>query len=1594
MNSLLLTLTALFILVLSALFAAPLFIDWNDYRPAFEQQATKLLGRAVKVDGQVHLRLLPAPELKFDDVKVADENGGLEEPFLTVKSIQARLNINALFTGTVEAHQLSIVEPTLRLKVNADGTGNWSDVGRRGVAVPFAPKEVLLDAVRVSGGTIEIVRDGVLKFVLNNIDGQASAASLSGPYKVSTDYDYEGRRQNLRFSTGAMDEAGKFRLKAALRDPGHATTYQLDGGVTGLGGRPAFDGTILARITNPQAVASAAPVEEVGEGAQADDAPPEIAEAPQAVDEAPLPQAEPGSPIDTASFIELKGKLRAAPDRAELPDFELTVHAKGRPQILKGSLVLDFGEALKADGRLNARFVDLDALFGAAADGKRPAPAAVLYQFADWVLDEAAGIGEGALVLDIEQAGLGGDVVGGLDLELAAGGGVTIERLKAVLPGDNRINVSGRLRRGTMGPTFAGPVEIEGESLRALTRWAAGDRAMSGQTSVGEYALSAFATIGDGALTLADSLGEVSGTKFRGRLQYKGGTRNVIEVSLDSDRLDLREMLGDGPIWRAWLSAGDDNATGEPAADGSGGSLLSQLRDDDVRATLKVGELLLPKIPSGKLDAQLALVDGTLDIEALDFAAPGAIVLNGKGRIADIAAAPAGRVDLSLQAETTDALRVLTELFGLPEDVNKSKQLAALAPLDISAGLAAGPDDGATKISLELSGQVGGSDMALVARATGEPAKLGEAKIDIAGSVTGERPQGLLVLLFPHLPQDRIAEAAGADGTLSLKLAGVPNVKLTGRAALETAALQLSFDGHGALKDQGVALNGHGAIATKDASLALPFLGLDAPPSAQGVPLSVSADVVKAGGTVDLDAVKADIAGDKIDGRAHFERDGGKTNFDITANADHLSLPALLGVLVAWERTASTEEMLGAVGAGAAEVWPARGFALDVLDDTQGNIAVTAKELTLGAPFTVTGATLNARVDREGLTITALDGALLGGAFAASGVLSPRGGGAALKAQAELKGGNLGAVSQEVAGARLATGPFDMAFAVEGEGLSPPGIVAGLSGKGTLSLGAGTLLALNPGPLRRVAAKAANAKIKATKEEIEADADTVRRTLTKGIYEYAPVQIPFEVKNGTLRLAPTMLAGSGAETEVNGYVELASLKLDSEWRMRLTGKNTEGVPPVTVLFAGPLDQPREISPAVDTAAIESYLTIKRMQEDVERLETLDVTGRSAAEAQAQAAAAAEAAAERAAQEQAEAAAQAEAEAQAAADAKAAAEAAAQAKTGAEQAARERAIAAEAKAAAEAQAAKAAEEAKAAANAKAAAEAAARAKAVAEQAARERAAAEAKAQVEAEARAQAQAEAEAKAKADAQAQAEAQAQAKAKAKAEAEQAAAEKAAAERAAAEARAAAEQAAKEGAAAEAKAAAEAQAAAQAKAAAATAKAAADKAAKERAAAEAKATAERAARQRIEARAAAEKAAAEMAAKQRAAAEALTAAEATAAANARAAASAARAATEANAGAAVPSALRQPPPASAVVPAPQYGPEGEALLVPPAGTAADPIGEMISADPTAAGADPALEGIDPEAAEVAPPAAPPKYRRRRARPDDWKKNYGIFGGG
>jgi hypothetical protein len=220
----------------------------------------------------------------------------------------------------------------------------------------------------------------------------------------------------------------------------------------------------------------------------------------------------------------------------------------------------------------------------------------------------------------------------------------------------------------------------------------------------------------------------------------------VIAVDLDSDRLDLRELIGEGPIWRSWLpasptkpsqpeSAGNAAPPTTAAADASGAEdaaamgqdLFKRLRGDDMRVTLRVGELLLPDIPAGKLDARFQLQGGTLDVQLLDFAAADALALNGRGRIEHLDSAPSGGVDFALRAADANSLKIVTELFGFPEGVSGSEQLSVLAPLDLNVKLSATRDGSMTNAAIELGGKAGKSDIALTARALGDPAKPGEA---------------------------------------------------------------------------------------------------------------------------------------------------------------------------------------------------------------------------------------------------------------------------------------------------------------------------------------------------------------------------------------------------------------------------------------------------------------------------------------------------------------------------------------------------------------------------------------------------------------------------------------------------------------------------------------------------------------------------------------------------------------------------------------------------------------------------------------------------------------------------------------------------
>ncbi|HVT54603.1 MAG TPA: AsmA family protein, partial [Xanthobacteraceae bacterium] len=102
---------ALIAAIVAAL-AAPLFVDWNAWRPEFEQRASVLLGTPVTIKGPIEASILPTPAFVMRDVTMGDAEHGTG---LKAGQIRGILSLGALFRGAVEAEEIVLTRPKMRL---------------------------------------------------------------------------------------------------------------------------------------------------------------------------------------------------------------------------------------------------------------------------------------------------------------------------------------------------------------------------------------------------------------------------------------------------------------------------------------------------------------------------------------------------------------------------------------------------------------------------------------------------------------------------------------------------------------------------------------------------------------------------------------------------------------------------------------------------------------------------------------------------------------------------------------------------------------------------------------------------------------------------------------------------------------------------------------------------------------------------------------------------------------------------------------------------------------------------------------------------------------------------------------------------------------------------------------------------------------------------------------------------------------------------------------------------------------------------------------------------------------------------------------
>lgn len=1175
MNNFLMFIAALLVLAISALFAAPLFVNWNDYRDVFEQQVSRLVGRQVNVGGDVSLTFLPKPVLRFENINVADAQGGFDAPFMSARSLTVWLSVPPLLRGVVEARDVALDQPILNLQLGPDGQGSWRDIGRPDVALPFMPREVALDSLRIMDATVMVARGTEPPYLtLDHLDGELSARSLQGPYKFAGTFEVVGETQQLKFSTGRQDANGGTRLKALLVNDGGLASYLLDGDLTGFSAAPGFTGAFEAQFVDPDAEQVTQPQQQ-----QPGALGPEIVQPP----------------------LQVKAQLVAGPQQAKFTEIEVAIRRSNKPQTITGEMDVSYAGDVTMSGALASRWLDVDSLTtGTSQEARSAGPMPMVNRVAARLLGTAAQVRRLSLDVSVEQAVLAGDLLHDVRAGIVASdGSVVLDSFSARLPGEAELSLKGDLTPHDGASVFKGMAEIKGEKLNRLLGWAGLDTG-STVAQEGEFSLRGAVSAAPGSFSLEEATGQLFRSRFSGALRYSAGERRRFDLTLRSDRLDIGRLgsgLADKLTIPALLRSGEAGDAGKKEGDSTPGWLEGAQAQLDV----DIGAVTLPGVGETALTAGVDIDGDNVSIRKLRLVSNEGLRIQASGSLTGLDATPSGSIDLTANADSTQgvqALARLLELEGLAEA--EVWRLRAMTPAALTGSIRSA-GGGKRGLSAEAKGRLGNNDLNFTASLDGKLATWRDGTVALDARLKSASARALLTQLSSGVREKDLALFENNAGILAFKASGVPAKGMT--SALDFSGGGIAFAASGTLTAgaEKTRFDGDATLGAQNGAALLTLAGAHVSPGHSGARLDLKVNVKSAGKLYEI-AKLSGAAGDvKISGSGKFDMGGERPRVELDLVTSTASLPFLFEPLIGWNETGpgTTGAVRGVTRSDG--FWPDESFDGELLESFDGALKLKSKSIRVMGPLTLADGSLEARLESGTLEIKRIEGAMLGGTVAGQAKFISQAGGLTFNAGAGARGLKLDKI---IGGDGLAKGNMDVELEVQAQGLSPRGIASGLAGKGRLTFSEGRIARLEPGTPKKAAAGLTGDNA-SDEDKLVA---SIRRELVKGSFAFRPFEAEVRVRNGVARIEKVELRDRQGSAVVTTFLEFTSLNLDSEWLLVSGKADDEDAPRITLAFAGPLAELGEMKPDIDTGALQRHATIRRMEKDVETLEKLEVPG--------------------------------------------------------------------------------------------------------------------------------------------------------------------------------------------------------------------------------------------------------------------------------------------------------------------------------------------------------------------------------------------------
>lgn len=111
--------------LVGGLFILPRAIDWEPHKVRLAAVLAEVTGREVVLDGPLEIALLPQPMLVAQTLRLGNAPGAIAPYMLEARRILVTLSWSALLQGRIELAQVVVDEPRLKLEPGGDGGPNW-----------------------------------------------------------------------------------------------------------------------------------------------------------------------------------------------------------------------------------------------------------------------------------------------------------------------------------------------------------------------------------------------------------------------------------------------------------------------------------------------------------------------------------------------------------------------------------------------------------------------------------------------------------------------------------------------------------------------------------------------------------------------------------------------------------------------------------------------------------------------------------------------------------------------------------------------------------------------------------------------------------------------------------------------------------------------------------------------------------------------------------------------------------------------------------------------------------------------------------------------------------------------------------------------------------------------------------------------------------------------------------------------------------------------------------------------------------------------------------------------------------------------------